>query len=316
MVNIFIMSIFTKAKRFFNRLYWYNSRHSKSVGKASFVLDDTWNGLHSMIDYQILKVEHMFHDTKKYSDVEKSYIDSSTLVKYGTDKDKEYFLNKIFKLNFDKLFIYNKNVDEKESIDGLVGYYLYRELDEQEDSTFTYHILKRTAISSEVDNRTHTIKSFYPLKIVPSLRYEYKYSQVEYFKSFAVLKKEDISFIENVIKTDMLSKDFNFIDKVLLAQGHFSVRGKDFKNISDTLKNKVVGRNKKLLTFCKLRKLLKKANYDMEDYLDSIGYFEAIETGKKSIDSFENSQAEFKKELRKRLDMVSDYIVENYENLF
>lgn len=310
------MSILTKAKRFFNRLYWYNSRHSKSVGKASFALDDTWNGLHSMIDYQILKVEHMFHDTKKYSDVEKSYVDSSTLVKYGTDKDKEYFLNKIFKLNFDKLFIYNKNVDEKESIDGLVGYYLYRELDEQEDSTFTYHILKRTAVSSEVDNRTHTIKSFYPLKIVPSLRYEYKYSQVEYFRSFAVLKKEDISFIENVIKTDMLSKDFNFIDKVLLAQGHFSVRGKDFKNISDTLKNKVVGRNKKLLTFCKLRKLLKKANYDMEDYLDSIGYFEAIETGKKSIDSFENSQAEFKKELRKRLDMVSDYIVENYENLF
>lgn len=310
------MSILTKAKRFFNRLYWYNNRHSKSVGKASFVLDDTWNGLHSMIDYQILKVEHMFHDTKKYSDVEKSYVDSSTLVKYGTDKDKEYFLNKIFKLNFDKLFIYNKNVDEKESIDGLVGYYLYRELDEQEDSTFTYHILKRTAVSSEVDNRTHTIKSFYPLKIVPSLRYEYKYSQVEYFRSFAVLKKEDISFIENVIKTDMLSKDFNFIDKVLLAQGHFSVRGKDFKNISDTLKNKVVGRNKKLLTFCKLRKLLKKANYDMEDYLDSIGYFEAIETGKKSIDNFENSQAEFKKELRKRLDMVSDYIVENYENLF
>jgi hypothetical protein len=309
------MSIFTKAKKFFNRLYWYNNRHS-SVGRASFVLDDTWDGLHSMIDYQILKVEHMFHNVKKYSCVEKSYIDSTTLVKYGTKEDKEYFFNKIFKFHFDNMFIYNEYVDKEESIDGLIGYYLYRELDEQEDSTFTYRILKRKAVSSAIDNRTCTIKSFYPLETVPSLRFEYKYSQVEHFRSFALLKKEDIAFIENVIKTDTKSKDFDFIDKVLLSQGHFLVRGQDFMNISDTLKDKVVGRNKKLLILCKLRKLLKKANFSMDYYLDSIGYYESLEAAKEILDCFENSQAEYKKELRKRLDMVSEYLVENYEQLF
>ena len=309
------MSIFTKAKNFFNRLYWYNNRHS-SVGRASFVLDDTWDGLHSMIDYQILKVEHMFHNVKKYSCIEKSYIDSTALVKYGSEKDKEYFFNKIFKFHFNHVFIFNKQVDKEESIDGLIGYYLYRELDEQEDSTFTYRILKRKAVSSKIDDRTHTIKSFYPLETIPSLRFEYKYSQVEHFRSFALLKKEDITFIENVIKTDTLLEDFNFVDKVLLSQGHFLVRGEDFKNISDTLKDKVRGRNKKLLILCKLRKLLKNANYSMDDYLDSIGYYESLEAAREILDCFENSQAEYKKELRKRLDMVSEYLVENYEQLF
>lgn len=309
------MSIFTKTKNFFNRLYWYNNRHS-SVGRASFVLDDTWDGLHSMIDYQILKVEHMFHNVKKYSCIEKSYIDSTALVKYGTEKDKEYFFNKIFKFHFNHTFIFNKQVDKEESIDGLIGYYLYRELDEQEDSTFTYRILKRKAVSSKIDDRTHTIKSFYPLETMPSLRFEYKYSQVEHFRSLALLKKEDITFIENVIKTDTLLEDFSFVDKVLLSQGHFLVRGEDFKNISDNLKDKVRGRSKKLLVLCKLRKLLKNANYSMDDYLDSIGYYESLEAAREILDCFENSQAEYKKELRKRLDMVSEYLVENYEQLF
>ena len=309
------MSIFTKTRRFFNRLYWYGTRQS-SVGKASYVLDDTWDGLHSMIDYQILKVEHMFHNTKKYSCVEKSYVNASTLVKHGSKKDKEYFFDRIFKFHFDKIFIYNRRVDTSESIDGLIGYYLCRELDEQEDSTFKYYILKRKAVSSKVDNRTCTIESFIPLKTRPSYSYEYNYSQIESFTSFACLKEEDITFIENVIKTDTMSKDFNFIDNVLLSLGYFAVQGQDFKNISNKLKDKVEGRNKKLLILCRLRKLLKKANYSMDDYLDGIGYYEALETGKKVLDDFDNTQAEFKKELRKRLDNVSKFVVENYEQLF
>lgn len=316
------MSIFTKTKNFFNRQYWYNNRRSKSVGKASFVLDDTWDGLHSMIDYMVLKVEHMFHDTKNYCDVEKSYVDSSILIKHGTKKDKEYFFNKLFNDNFEKLFIINAHIDKNDSVDGLLGYYLCREINEQEDSTFTYHILRRYAISAKVDNTRTRIISLNPLETGPAYNYEYRYAKIAHFDSFALLKKEDISFIENTIKNDVLRyddatlEDFNLVDKILLAQGHFLVRGQVFKNISDKLKNKVVGRNKKLLTFCKLRKLLKNANYSMEDYLDSIDFYESLETGKKAIGDFENSQAEFKKELRKRLNIVTDFIVENYENLF
>lgn len=74
-------NIFRELKRIISQWveteYWYRfrKRHGEHDRNVS-ILNDTWNGHNTLLQWQILKVEHMYHNLHKYGCEAMRYVDS------------------------------------------------------------------------------------------------------------------------------------------------------------------------------------------------------------------------------------------------
>lgn len=84
--------------------YWYRFRKNKSYGRNVSLLNDSWGGSSTLINWQILKVEHSYHNIRKHSSRTLCYIDSSTFLEKCNEDDKKLIIE----------YLQEEAIDDKE----------------------------------------------------------------------------------------------------------------------------------------------------------------------------------------------------------
>ena len=250
-------TIFRKIKRvisqFIETEYFYRFRKRKDYYyNNSFIMADTWNGSSTLIEWQLMKVEHMYVNLRKYGNEAKCYIDSSDFLKYANSSDKALAISKLIdemkKEDNQKLYIGN---------DYFLGY---------DKSVNSYIIYKRS-----VD------------KVIPASELKHPNSRLEYIDGKfnfipcdeTVYKFENIRncpFYSDAINGLLMLDDHPFKDKdevenniINYSQAiHFEVT--DLASISKDVKMHLRGQRQKLHNIWRYRFLLKKLlNLDFSD---------------------------------------------------
>lgn len=75
--------------------YWYRFRKTKAYGRNVSLLNDSWGGSSTLIKWQILKIEHTYHNIRKHSPRTLCYIDSSTFLDKSNENDKKLIIKYI-----------------------------------------------------------------------------------------------------------------------------------------------------------------------------------------------------------------------------
>lgn len=102
------------------KTYWYDDDDKKfhqSSFKARDILTSTWNGEDNILGMALLKIEHMFYNLKKSSWEKYFYVDSSYILKYGSDDDIKWAFNQIVSKRYNNKEEFLEGINNYESDD-------------------------------------------------------------------------------------------------------------------------------------------------------------------------------------------------------
>lgn len=241
--------LFREIKRvvsqYFETEYWYRCRKFND-GRAVSTLNDTWNGHNTLLNWQIMKVEHMIYNLRKYGNEVESYIDSPDFLKYGDDLDIAFgYLYSIEKLKESKSLRWC----------GKDHWIQYNEINNCWD--VKNRVLVETIPADKIpkSERLYTLEGddVETAKFVPCDREVYKW---ETKVSFGNIK--DLEDWMN--KNDC---DGNFKHQVIMYEQTIHIAPKDYHMITPQLRDHIRGNRRKLRDLWLYRKLLKKLN-DMD----------------------------------------------------
>lgn len=243
-------NIFKEVKRIISQWveteYWYRwrvvYRDGKYKERAFENLNDTWNGHNTLLKSQILKVEHMMYNLRKYGNEVESYIDSPDFLKYGDELDKAWGY----------LYVVEQIRTRDSKIPFWCGgrYYISYVKDEQkwyvEDRIYVKTIpaseLKHPMSSLSIDENGEPV-------FTPCDKDVYRWETVATFDDVSDLRK----FME---ENDVA----NFKDNLIMYEQSIHIAPKDYHNISEPLRSHIRGNRQKLRDLWHYRKLLKQLN--------------------------------------------------------
>lgn len=219
--------------------YWYDTESKKFMPRKEFAgstLSCTWDGENDILAIMLLKIEHMYHNLKHYGVQADFYLDSYNILKHGTVKDKLWAFNK-----------YMKEADQT----------IYSKEDEW--LQYKHH---NTHEDGSIENKFFLGWDFDGNK---------KYLMHKYEKdgtSCWTLRKEDSEMpFDGVFTEKAYDKDQQTADVIdgIIDQAHSIYVGvKEYRFLSDGLKQFVRGNRRSLTDLLKLRHLVKKL-YCLED---------------------------------------------------
>lgn len=235
--------------QFFETEYWYRWRKIEKDGerrRAVDTLNDTWNGPWTLLNWSLLKIDHMYCSLRKYGITARRYLDSSTILEYGNNKDLKHclsiYLDVIKESKYEDYFWYGSD-------DFYIGFkkdkfVIYKK---RLVKTIPASQLKHPEMELKFDGENHMIAE-------PLDKNVYEFDVIASFDTFEALEK-DLSKYDTSIKS---IKDFE-VGLIRWSQSiHF--RPKDYLHLSAKLKDKIRGLIPTLHNIWEFRKLIKKLN--------------------------------------------------------
>lgn len=340
------MNAFRKVKRvvsqFFETEYFYRWIHrtekwigddGKKYSETTFnalTLADTWNGDWAIFNYLDMKLTHMLHNLRVYGNESDSYLDSSAIIAYGNDKDKEflynYFVNKFDKEDpyWAKTWDITKDVFDKKEIkngakfivkDFHIGFYKKPGSNKPKKSLYLFKLLYNDSYERQnlwylgyADN-DHVDDSRDDMK-VKTVR-----STISALHNIVLIPLFEPSY--KCIKEKVLDWDY---EEFFFTHQTVDVEPKDYNKLSEGLRPKVRGARAKLHTLWKFRKQLRDyKNYSAELTNDPSIYDDVIDikdSKERYITFDEKTERCIKAKQREFLYKVVDLFVENADSWY
>lgn len=110
--------------------FWYDEEENKYI-KSSFpkktndIIVSTWNGEGDILEFMLLKVDHMFWNLKKYGVEKNYYIYEDAIFKHGTEEDKKIILTGVLKetlIDGKKIWLFSGETTK--SVNGKCDFYI------------------------------------------------------------------------------------------------------------------------------------------------------------------------------------------------
>ncbi len=230
--------------QFFETEYWYRWRSKKDTNgfKIRNVshLNDTWNGHNTLIQWQIMKIEHMMHNLRKYGNELDCYIDSPDMSKYANADDRQWAIDYV---------MHEMIKDCRQRCTDTKYYITYR----PGEWVVSKRNLVKTIPASEVEN--------------PSFTLEYVEGESE--DDWDIIRKpcdEKIYEFEEVMVSECFYDAIDYmggppvLDDLIKYEHSFNITPADYKKLSGDLRTHIRGNKRKLRDLWLLRKYLKKLN--------------------------------------------------------
>jgi len=238
------MKIFRNLKRiisqFFETEYWYRFRKipysyfddfgedctNKYIWKkykARDILTSTWDGEGDMLNMMLLKIEHQFYNLKHYGSQADFYFDSHTIIEHGSKEDKLWAFNKIIEEN------------KFENV-------------KPEDRACNLHFFM---------GKENESKIYFYIKDKKYLVLEYNKDAIGDDKYFWYIEEKDKKEIQHIPNHNDF-KDWEIIDGVIYHEYSVNITVKEYKNLSDELKQFARGNRRTLTELLHLRHMIKR----------------------------------------------------------
>ena len=246
-------NIFRELKRIISQWveteYWYRFRKRPGeYDRNVSILNDTWNGHNTLLQWQILKVEHMYHNLRKYGCEATCYVDSPDFLDNCEAPDMFYALKYV-----------KDRAKETGELQWYGGKYYYAY---DKESSKPWVIFDKKTVDIIPASKIPKSKRFYKVNFDDDCNYigttpcdkeVYEHIQIASFDTW-----EEMSDWVNNCKDEPDVSNFDR-NAIMYAQSiHFETT--DLHNLSPRLLNVVRGQRRKLHDLCEYRKLLKKLN--------------------------------------------------------
>lgn len=233
------------ASQFFETEHWYRWRKFGDR-RAVSVLNDTWNGNSALLNWQIMKVEHMMHNLHKYGNESPLYISSFDVLRLGDHLTNDYIIDKIARHCM-------ANPGERKYID---------------DNYFVSFESKQSSWTLWRRELDHTI----PYQKIPKKDRLYK---VEFGQSFTFdtvpIDKNVYRFVEedswehlSEAAAYLQAKNINFYEKLIENEQSIYLELKDLNRIHPALKEAIRGNIPKYRQLWQYRKLIRKLQTEFD----------------------------------------------------
>lgn len=296
---------FSEAKRvisqFFETEYWYRFR--KRLGdydRNVSTLNDTWNGHNTLLKWQIMKIEHMYINLRKYGCEAMCYVDSPDFLDNCEAPDMFYALKYV-----------QDRAKETSELQWYGGKYYYTY---DKESSKPWMIFDKKVVDVIPANKIPKNKRFYRVDFdddgnfkghTPCDKEVYENIQIASFDTW-----EEMSTWINNCKDEPDVDNFDRNAIMYANSIHFETT--ELHNLSPRLRNVVRGQRRKLHDLYEYRKLLKQL--DTLDYTYSEPWHSRSDDiwkkykddDKKRIEEYEKLWKEFKAYRRSLLDKIAD----------
>lgn len=238
-----------KIKRIMSQLveteHWYRWRKFGD-DRAVSVLNDTWNGSNTLLNWQIMKVEHMMYNLHKYGNESSLYVNSFDVIKYGDQLTKDYVIDMITRHLLASPGE-RKYVDESYFVSFDPGCSSWKLWKRELDHTIPYRKISKKDRLYEMKTDSEGSIGFHPID-----KNVYRFVEDSSW--------ERLSEVAAYLKT----KNVDLYEKLIENEQSVNFELKDINHLCSEVKSRVRGNIPKYRQLWKYRKLIRKLQIDFD----------------------------------------------------